>query len=99
MKLHFDEKKNVTAIESSEGELVQLSKSVSTKTDQVETWLRELELQVKATLRGQLFSALDSGKGTLQHPDWSLASQVEIRTYSKDHCSSRIDTYHSSAYT
>lgn len=76
VKLHFDEKKSVNAIESGEGEVVQLIKPVSTKTDQVETWLRELEHQVKATLRSQLFNALDAGKGTLQHPEWSLASQV-----------------------
>ena len=76
VKLHNDSDRNVTSIESSEGEVIKLVQSVSTKTEQVETWLRELEQQVKITLRHQLFEALDSGKGTLHHPEWSLASQV-----------------------
>ncbi|KAI1294982.1 Cytoplasmic dynein 2 heavy chain 1 [Halotydeus destructor] len=74
-KLHASDR-FITAIESSEGEVVQLSEKVSTATEQVETWLRSLETQVKTTLRKNLFDFLASGKDALSSLDLELPSQV-----------------------
>lgn len=73
------ERKVILAVESPEGEVVKLKKSVSTAVDQVETWLLQLEAEIRSSLQEYLFSILRSGKELLKEPlsSWEvIPSQV-----------------------
>lgn len=79
VKLHFCEKV-IVALESPQGEVVTLLDPVSTDTDQVETWLRNLETAIKNTLKKTLIKLMDEGGDKLlkKPPDtWThIPSQI-----------------------
>lgn len=62
VKLHFSEKV-IISLESPQGEVVTLLGPVSTDTDQVETWLRNLETAIKNTLKKTLIKLMQEGGG------------------------------------
>jgi len=76
-KLHF-EKNMIVSVESPEGEVIKLRKPVEAGHNQgaiqVENWLKQLEAELKETLKSELFEVLENSK--LQSNLGSLSSQV-----------------------
>ena len=71
--------KVILSVESPEGEVLKLKHAVSTEVDQVESWLLQLESEIRSSLREYLFAILRSGKDLLKEPisSWDeIPSQV-----------------------
>ena len=81
VRLHFKslDKKIITAVESPEGEVVTLLQEVSTQTPQVESWLLNLESEIRSSLRQRLFDIIREGRDVMREPlkSWEkIPSQV-----------------------
>ena len=79
-KINLDDSKSVVSVESPEGEVIALRQQVPIESGRgasgVESWLKNLETQLKASLKDSFFEVLAMNDKTMRSQMWEMPSQL-----------------------